>query len=90
MTGKDVDPSTLGGSASSSSSVSSEGSRKSRKVSRTFTKQRRVSVEMHPDALMVELLNDAEFMSRVSSVNLEDDDFDFEDSLLSLFEEMSK
>lgn len=92
MKAKEFDPSLLAGDASSScSSSTEEGSRKSRKVSQKVTKQRRLSMEMHPDALMDELLNDAEFMSTISQSSGSDaSDFDFEDSLLSLFAELSK
>lgn len=96
MRSQEVDHSILGGDASPSSDASSqEGSRKSRKISQTITKKRRLSMEMHPDALMEELLNDSSFMSRISMTSGSDDDngnidINFEDSLLSLFEDMTK
>lgn len=93
MRSQEVDYSLIGGGPSSSSSTTSQdGSRKSRKISQTIIKKRRLSMEMHPDALMEELLNDPDFMSTISvtSGSDEDGDFDFEDSLMSLFEEMSK
>lgn len=67
MKGKDMNQKLLGVDALSScfSPAIKHSSRKSHKVSHIITKQRRLSMEMHPDALLEELLNDPEFMSSV-------------------------
>jgi hypothetical protein len=93
MRGKDLDTSLLTQDASSSCSSSGDlSSRKSRKVTLKVTKQRRFSMEMHPDALMEEMLNDSQFMSTVSNISIAEtnDDDDLGDLLYSMFDGMTK
>ena len=50
-------------------------------------------MEMHPDALMEEMFNDAEFMSTISNVTSAssfDDDYDLTDSLYDMIQGMKE